>query len=146
MPPALLRLARAAGGSIRDALSLLDQALAYVGSDPTSTRDLTPTMTSKQVEMLLGFLPDEFLVGFASALLERKPSGSSNGSNSWSKKDGTFLSSCAISANSFDKPWWNSWGKVKFRCAADGWPVGYARRDPAHDQSDGSVRGRDALE
>src|SRR5207302_2380717 len=31
--------------------------------------------TSKQVEMLLGFLPDEFLVGFASALLERQPAG-----------------------------------------------------------------------
>lgn len=62
---ALERLAKASGGSVRDSLSLLDQALAYT----------TSTLTAKQVETLLGFLPDEFLVGFASALLERKPSG-----------------------------------------------------------------------
>lgn len=62
---ALVRLARASGGSVRDSLSLLDQALAYTSG----------TLTGKQVEMLLGFLPDEFLVGFASALLERKPAG-----------------------------------------------------------------------
>src|SRR5205807_7562507 len=64
-PAALARLSRAAGGSVRDALSLLDQALAYASG----------AVTSKQVEMLLGFLPDEFLVGFLSALLERKPAG-----------------------------------------------------------------------
>jgi DNA polymerase III subunit gamma/tau len=64
-PEALKRLARAAGGSVRDALSLLDQALAYASG----------ALTVKQVEVLLGFLPDEFLVGFASALLERTPSG-----------------------------------------------------------------------
>ena len=64
-PEALARLARAAGGSVRDALSLLDQSLAYASG----------TLTAKQVEMLLGFLPDEFLIGFASALLERKPAG-----------------------------------------------------------------------
>src|SRR6202142_4371603 len=64
-PEALARLARAAGGSVRDSLSLLDQALAYASG----------SLTAKQVEMLLGFLPDEFLIGFASALLERKPAG-----------------------------------------------------------------------
>jgi DNA polymerase-3 subunit gamma/tau len=64
-PSALTRLARASGGSVRDALSLLDQALAYASG----------SLTTKQVEMLLGFLPDEFLIGFASALLERKPAG-----------------------------------------------------------------------
>lgn len=64
-PEALQRLARAAGGSVRDALSLMDQALAYASG----------TLTAKQVEILLGFLPDEFLQGFASALLERKPEG-----------------------------------------------------------------------
>jgi len=64
-PEALTRLARAAGGSVRDALSLLDQSLAYASG----------TLTAKQVEMLLGFLPEEFLIGFASALLERKPAG-----------------------------------------------------------------------
>jgi DNA polymerase-3 subunit gamma/tau len=64
-PEALARLARAAGGSVRDALSLLDQSLAYASG----------ALTAKQVEMLLGFLPDEFLIGFASALLERKPAG-----------------------------------------------------------------------
>jgi len=64
-PEALARLARASGGSVRDALSLLDQSLAYASG----------ALTVKQVEMLLGFLPDEFLIGFASALLERKPAG-----------------------------------------------------------------------
>ena len=60
---ALLRLARASGGSVRDALSLLDQALAYT-SGP---------LKSQQVEMLLGFLPEEFLQGFAGAILSREP-------------------------------------------------------------------------
>jgi len=60
---ALLRLARASGGSVRDALSLLDQALAYT-SGP---------LKSQQVEMLLGFLPEEFLQGFAAAVLSREP-------------------------------------------------------------------------
>jgi DNA polymerase-3 subunit gamma/tau len=64
-PAALARLGRAAGGSVRDGLSLLDQALAFTSG----------TLTAKQVEMLLGFLPEEFLLGFASALLERKPAG-----------------------------------------------------------------------
>lgn len=64
-PSALARLAKAAGGSVRDSLSLLDQALAYASG----------ALTSKQVETLLGFLPEEFLVGFASAILERKPAG-----------------------------------------------------------------------
>lgn len=64
-PAALSRLARAAGGSVRDSLSLLDQALAYASG----------SLTSKQVEMLLGFLPEEFLIGFGSALLEKKPAG-----------------------------------------------------------------------
>src|SRR5439155_9734811 len=64
-PAALSRLSRASGGSVRDALSLLDQALAYASG----------SLTAKQVEMLLGFLPDEFLIGFASALLERTPAG-----------------------------------------------------------------------
>jgi len=64
-PEALARLARASGGSVRDSLSLLDQSLAYASG----------SLTAKQVEMLLGFLPEEFLIGFASALLERKPAG-----------------------------------------------------------------------
>ncbi len=64
-PAALTRLARASGGSVRDALSLLDQALAYASG----------SLAAKQVEMLLGFLPDEFLIGFVSALLERKAAG-----------------------------------------------------------------------
>lgn len=64
-PEAVKRLAKAAGGSVRDSLSLLDQALSYASG----------SLTAKQVEMLMGFLPDEFLYGFASALLERKPQG-----------------------------------------------------------------------
>jgi len=64
-PQALARLAKAAGGSVRDSLSLLDQALSFT----------TGTLTAKQVEMLLGFLPEEFLIGFASALFERQAAG-----------------------------------------------------------------------
>jgi DNA polymerase-3 subunit gamma/tau len=64
-PQALARLARAAGGSVRDSLSLLDQALSFAMG----------TLTAKQVETLLGFLPEEFLVGFASALLEHQADG-----------------------------------------------------------------------
>jgi DNA polymerase-3 subunit gamma/tau len=60
---ALVRLARAAGGSVRDALSLLDQALAYASEN----------LTAQQVEMLLGFLPEEYLQGFAAALLAKEP-------------------------------------------------------------------------
>ncbi len=59
----VLRLARAAGGAVRDALSLLDQALAYT----------TDTLTLAQIEMLLGFLPEEFLQEFAQALVSREP-------------------------------------------------------------------------
>jgi DNA polymerase III subunit gamma/tau len=62
-PAALARLGRAAGGSVRDSLSLLDQALAYA----------TDTLTLSQVETLMGFLPDEFLQGFSGALLGRDP-------------------------------------------------------------------------
>lgn len=62
---AVQRLAKAAGGSVRDSLSLLDQALAYASG----------SLSTKQVELLMGFLPDEFLHGFASAILERKPGG-----------------------------------------------------------------------
>jgi DNA polymerase-3 subunit gamma/tau len=61
---ALVRLARAAGGAMRDALSLLDQALAYASD----------SLNVQQVELLLGFLPDEFLEGFAGAILARDPS------------------------------------------------------------------------
>lgn len=67
-PQALARLAKASGGSVRDSLSLLDQALSFMGGDQ-------PVLSAKQVELLLGFLPDDFLVGFASALLEQKPDG-----------------------------------------------------------------------
>jgi DNA polymerase-3 subunit gamma/tau len=61
--PALHRLARAAGGAMRDALSLLDQALTYAEG----------VLNVEQVETLLGFLPEEFLQGFASALLAKEP-------------------------------------------------------------------------
>ncbi len=43
----------------------MDQALSFT----------TGTLTGKQVETLLGFLPEEFLVGFASALLEHQAEG-----------------------------------------------------------------------
>jgi DNA polymerase-3 subunit gamma/tau len=55
---ALREVARAARGSLRDALSLLDQLIAYApgGASPEDVRNL------------LGLLPGEFLRGFAAAL------------------------------------------------------------------------------
>ncbi len=58
---ALEAIARASGGSLRDALSLFEQAASF--SDGP--------VTAKAVEELMGTLPAEFLLGIASAVLAK---------------------------------------------------------------------------
>jgi len=60
-PAALELLARAAGGSVRDAVGLLEQAGAYADGK----------VTAEGVRELLGSLPEEHLTAIARALLER---------------------------------------------------------------------------
>lgn len=60
---ALGMIARRAGGSMRDAQSLLDQLLAFGGD----------RLTSDQVHQLLGTAPDDRVVELAAAVLERDP-------------------------------------------------------------------------
>ncbi|MBI5200271.1 MAG: AAA family ATPase, partial [Elusimicrobia bacterium] len=60
-PEALELLARAAGGALRDAVGLLDQAQAFGEGE----------VTAAQVVDLLGTLPDDALRGIASALLAK---------------------------------------------------------------------------
>jgi DNA polymerase-3 subunit gamma/tau len=60
---ALERIARRAGGSMRDAQSLLDQLLAFGGD----------RLTAEQVHQLLGTAQDERVVALASAILQREP-------------------------------------------------------------------------
>jgi DNA polymerase-3 subunit gamma/tau len=58
---ALEVLARASGGALRDAVSLLDQAAAFGGG----------AVTEEKAEALLGTLPAEFLGGIVKAILEK---------------------------------------------------------------------------
>ncbi|MFA5140375.1 MAG: DNA polymerase III subunit gamma/tau [Elusimicrobiota bacterium] len=58
---ALEALARASGGALRDAVSLLDQAAAFSGG----------AVTAEKAEALLGTLPAEFLLGIVGAILEK---------------------------------------------------------------------------
>lgn len=58
-PAALRQLARAAAGSMRDALSLLDQAIAHGGG----------SVSDEQVSMMLGTVGDEHLHGLLDALV-----------------------------------------------------------------------------
>lgn len=60
---ALERIARRAGGSMRDAQSLLDQLLAFGGD----------RLAIEQVHQLLGTAQDERVVALASAILQREP-------------------------------------------------------------------------
>jgi DNA polymerase-3 subunit gamma/tau len=60
---ALELIARRAGGSMRDAQSLLDQLLAFGGQK----------LSSEQVHHLLGTAPDDRIIDLASAVLERNP-------------------------------------------------------------------------
>jgi DNA polymerase-3 subunit gamma/tau len=60
---ALELVARRAGGSMRDAQSLLDQLLAFGGE----------RLTAEQVHALLGTARDDLVLGLASAVLDRDP-------------------------------------------------------------------------
>ncbi|MFQ5817535.1 MAG: DNA polymerase III subunit gamma/tau [Terriglobia bacterium] len=62
-PEALAVMARAAEGSLRDALSILDQAIAYSGD----------TVTAEQVRDLLGVVSEETLDSLMAAIAERSP-------------------------------------------------------------------------
>ncbi|HRY28992.1 MAG TPA: DNA polymerase III subunit gamma/tau [Elusimicrobiota bacterium] len=62
-PEALLEVARSANGSLRDALSLLDQVIAY---SPDGATD-------KDIRALLGLLPRETVRAFADVLREGVP-------------------------------------------------------------------------
>lgn len=58
--PALLQLARAADGSMRDALSLMDQAIAFGGGDvrEAEVRSMLGTIAGEQIFVLLDALAD----------------------------------------------------------------------------------------
>ena len=58
-PKALERIAKAAGGSLRDAVSLLDQAAAYCEGE----------ITREKLDELMGLLPEELVSGAVSAVL-----------------------------------------------------------------------------
>ncbi|MFQ5926021.1 MAG: DNA polymerase III subunit gamma/tau [Terriglobia bacterium] len=62
-PEALVVTARAAEGSLRDALSILDQAMAYGGD----------TITTEQVRELLGVVSEDALNTLMAAIAERSP-------------------------------------------------------------------------
>ena len=68
-PAALVRLARAASGSVRDALSLLDQALAY-GNNTVSDSDVAAMLGSMGRDHVLGLLTP-VAAGDAAELLAR---------------------------------------------------------------------------
>ena len=61
--PALIQLAESADGSMRDALSLLDQAIAYSGSD----------VTEQTVSQMLGTVPSEQVDALINAICEFDP-------------------------------------------------------------------------
>ncbi|MBI5243463.1 MAG: DNA polymerase III subunit gamma/tau [Elusimicrobia bacterium] len=60
-PEALSLLARAAGGALRDAISLLEQAASFADGK----------VTREKAADLLGMLPEEMALGFAKAVLEK---------------------------------------------------------------------------
>jgi DNA polymerase-3 subunit gamma/tau len=78
---ALELIARRAGGSLRDAQSLLDQLLAFggrAGLEPGDERGANGTgkrarLTADQVHRLLGTASDDRVVELATAVLERNP-------------------------------------------------------------------------
>ncbi|HVV51573.1 MAG TPA: DNA polymerase III subunit gamma/tau, partial [Polyangia bacterium] len=63
-PEAVRLVARQAAGSVRDGLSLLDQTIAYVGSE---------TLTAEVAADVLGIADRQLLVGLATAVLDRDP-------------------------------------------------------------------------
>ena len=77
-PAALIELARAADGSMRDALSLLDQAIAHGGGqvDTAEVQAMLGTIDRNRVQALLGHLADgdgEALIAAVSDLAEQSP-------------------------------------------------------------------------
>ena len=69
--PALMQLAAAADGSLRDALSLLDQAIAYAGGDVTeqAVSQMLGTVPAEQAEALINAIC-EFDAGRAIQLID----------------------------------------------------------------------------
>jgi DNA polymerase III subunit gamma/tau len=63
-PEAIRLVARQAGGSVRDGLSLLDQTIAYVGSEK---------LTAEVTADVLGIADRQLLIGLATAALDRDP-------------------------------------------------------------------------
>jgi DNA polymerase-3 subunit gamma/tau len=63
-PEAVRLVARQAAGSVRDGLSLLDQTIAYVG---------TERLTAEVTADVLGIADRQLLVGLATAVLDRDP-------------------------------------------------------------------------
>ena len=63
-PEAVRLVARQAAGSVRDGLSLLDQTIAYVGSEK---------LTAEVTADVLGIADRQLLVGLATAALDRDP-------------------------------------------------------------------------
>src|SRR5688572_12389941 len=77
-PGAIRQLARAADGSLRDGLSLLDQAIAYTGGqlDDAAVATMLGTVDRGQVGSLLGALADgdgAGLLASVAALAEFSP-------------------------------------------------------------------------
>ena len=68
----LALLARAADGSMRDSLSLLDQSIAFCGGkvDVESVRAMLGTVARQHVERLLGLLADGDATGLMAAIAE----------------------------------------------------------------------------
>jgi len=62
-PEALALLARAAGGALRDAISLLEQAASFAEGK----------VTREKVVDLLGMLPEDMVLGVAKSVLEKDP-------------------------------------------------------------------------
>ena len=69
---ALALIARAADGSVRDALSLLDQAIAYCGGEVSEaqTREMLGTIDRQHVSRLLGLLAEADAAGIMNAIAE----------------------------------------------------------------------------
>lgn len=69
-PPALTLIARSAAGSMRDALSLLDQAIAYTGGklDEVSVRDMLGTIDQQIIRRMLSGLVEGDAPGLIAAV------------------------------------------------------------------------------
>jgi len=76
-PGAMAVIARMAEGSLRDALSLLEQARAYCGD----------TIPDKDVRELLGVVPDDALEELVGAISSVRRTGRSGWSTLFKKRD-----------------------------------------------------------